>query len=70
SHPVLRRLLGSDADVSSAIRFAIRHRRHERFVPRWYYLLWLGRVVAPSLYRATGRVLPKPLPHRRGGPVA
>jgi short-subunit dehydrogenase len=49
--PLLKRTLGSQADVSRAIRDAIRTHRAERIVPRWYYLLQFPRFVSPRLYR-------------------
>lgn len=47
----MRHLLGSDAQVSAAIRDAIDHRKPQRVVPRWYYVLQVPRVLAPWLYR-------------------
>ena len=51
-HPVFRYALGSEADVSAAIRQAMARRKLERVVPRWYYLLQVPRVMTPRLYRA------------------
>lgn len=48
---VLKRVLGTTEDVSKAIRSAIRNRRLQRVVPRWYYLLQIPRLLAPPLYR-------------------
>ena len=48
---VMKHLLGTDAQVSAAIRDAIAHRKPQRVVPRWYYLLQLPRVLSPRLYR-------------------
>ena len=47
----MRHILGTDAQVSAAIRDAIAHRKPQRVVPRWYYLLQVPRVLAPGLYR-------------------
>jgi short-subunit dehydrogenase len=47
----LKHVLGSDADVSAAIRNAIARRKMERVVPRWYHLLQVPRFVTPPLYR-------------------
>lgn len=47
----LKHVLGSDADVSAAIRNAIARRKMERVVPRWYGLLQVPRLVTPPLYR-------------------
>jgi short-subunit dehydrogenase len=47
----LRHVLGSDADVSAAIRNAVSRRKMERVVPRWYHLLQVPRLLAPPLYR-------------------
>lgn len=50
NHPVMRHVLGSVEDVSAAIIDAIRNRKTERVVPRWYHLLQLPRVVLPPLH--------------------
>lgn len=56
-HPLYRFALGSQADVSEAIRSAARTGRAQRVVPRWYYLLQVPRVLAPPLYRfLAGRI--------------
>jgi NAD(P)-dependent dehydrogenase (short-subunit alcohol dehydrogenase family) len=47
----LRYLLGSDEQVSAAIRDAIVNRKAQRVVPRWYYLLQIPRVVTPWVWR-------------------
>ena len=47
----MRHILGTDAQVSAAIRDAIAHRKPQRVVPRWYYLLQVPRVLAPGFYR-------------------
>lgn len=47
----MKHILGTDAQVSAAILDAIRHRKPQRVVPRWYYLLQVPRVLAPRLYR-------------------
>ncbi|MFN2526702.1 MAG: SDR family NAD(P)-dependent oxidoreductase [Actinomycetota bacterium] len=54
-HPLLRYAAGTDADVSAAIRDVIIHRKSERTVPRWYYLLRLPAIVLPPLYRYAQR---------------
>ena len=51
SNPITSRLIGSDEDVSRAIRDAIRKRKHQRTVPRFYYLVQVPRVLAPGAYR-------------------
>jgi len=51
ANPLMSRMLGSDEDVSKAIRKAIRGRRHQRTVPRFYYLVQVPRVLAPGVYR-------------------
>ena len=48
---VMKHILGTDAQVSDAILDAIRHRKPQRVVPRWYYLLQIPRVLTPGLYR-------------------
>jgi NAD(P)-dependent dehydrogenase (short-subunit alcohol dehydrogenase family) len=50
--PMLKRILGTDAMVSAAIRDAIAHRKPQRVVPRWYYLFQVPKVLVPPLYRA------------------
>jgi short-subunit dehydrogenase len=55
---VMRHLLGSEEDVSGAIRDAIRGRKPQRVVPRWYYLFQVPRLLTPRVYRAVaGRVM-------------
>jgi hypothetical protein len=55
--PLMRWVLTSDEKVSSAVLDAISGRKLQRVVPRWYYLLPIGRLVAPPIYRrAQGRV--------------
>jgi NAD(P)-dependent dehydrogenase (short-subunit alcohol dehydrogenase family) len=51
ANPVMSRLIGSDEDVSRAIRHAISKRKHQRTVPRFYYLVQIPRVLAPGPYR-------------------
>jgi short-subunit dehydrogenase len=60
-HPVLKYALGSEEDVSAAIRDAVARRKMERVVPRWYYLLQLPRLIAPPLYRLVQKkvILPR-----------
>lgn len=50
-HRLLRHALGSDADVSRAIREVIAKQKNRRVVPRWYHLLELPRVLIPPLHR-------------------
>jgi NAD(P)-dependent dehydrogenase (short-subunit alcohol dehydrogenase family) len=64
--PLLRFVLGTEAQVSAAIIDSIRRRVPERTVPRWYYLLQLPRLLAPPLYRAADRWIIAP---RRSGPL-
>jgi hypothetical protein len=47
----MRHLLGTDAQVSAAIRDAIVNRKPQRVVPRWYYLLQVPRVLTPWVWR-------------------
>jgi NAD(P)-dependent dehydrogenase (short-subunit alcohol dehydrogenase family) len=49
--PVLKRVLGTEAQVSSAIRHAIEHRKRQRVVPRFYYLPLIPKVLAPRPFR-------------------
>ncbi|MDQ3661462.1 MAG: SDR family oxidoreductase [Actinomycetota bacterium] len=60
TYPLLRKLLGTEAQVSAAILDLVRRRVFERTVPRWYYLLQLPRLLAPPLYRAAERRLIAP----------
>lgn len=48
----MKHLLGTDAQVSAAIRDAIQGRKVQRVVPRFYYLAQVPRVLTPGLYRA------------------
>ena len=48
----MKYLLGTDAQVSAAIRDAIEGRKVQRVVPRFYYLFQIPRLLTPSLYRA------------------
>jgi NAD(P)-dependent dehydrogenase (short-subunit alcohol dehydrogenase family) len=50
-HPIMKHLLGSEEDVSQAIHDVIFKHKHERVVPRWYYLLQIPRLLAPRLAR-------------------
>ena len=50
-HPVMKRLLGTEAQVSEAIQDAVARRKVQRVVPRWYYLWQVPRVLAPGLFR-------------------
>jgi short-subunit dehydrogenase len=55
---VMRHLLGSEGEVSRAIRDAIRGRKPQRVVPRWYYLFQVPRLLTPRVYRlVAGRVM-------------
>lgn len=56
-HPLYRFALGSQADVSKAIRSVIRTGRTQRVVPRWYYLLQIPRIIMPPVYRLLARRL-------------
>lgn len=47
----MKYLLGSDAQVSEAIQDAIKGRKMQRVVPRFYYLLQIPRLLVPGLYR-------------------
>lgn len=49
---LLKYLLGTDAQVSAAIRDAIEGRKVQRVVPRFYYLFQIPRLLTPGLYRA------------------
>ena len=48
----MKYLLGTDAQVSAAIRDAIANRKMQRVVPRFYYLFQIPRLLTPGLYRA------------------
>lgn len=50
-HPLMRHVLTSDERVSTAIRATVARRRLQRVVPRWFYLLTIGRWMAPPVYR-------------------
>ena len=45
----MKHLLGTDAQVSEAIQDAIRNKKLQRVVPRWYYALQIPRVLTPWL---------------------
>lgn len=47
----MKHLLGTDAQVSAAIRDAIDGRKVQRVVPRFYYLALVPRVLTPGLYK-------------------
>ena len=49
--PVLKRVLGTDVQVSAAIMNAIEHRKRQRVVPRFYYLPLIPKVLAPRPFR-------------------
>jgi uncharacterized protein len=49
--PLLQYVLGSEVQVSAAIRDAIVRRKHNRTVPRWYYMVQVPRLLTPPLYR-------------------
>ena len=66
-HPVLKRILGTEEEVAKAIIDAIEHRKPQRVVPRWYYLLQIPRLVAPRVFRALrGKVMGRMPPGRTG----
>lgn len=48
---VMRLTLGSEADVSRAIRDVASSTKSERVVPRWYYALQFPKLAFPPLYR-------------------
>lgn len=49
--PVMKRVLGTEEQVSAAIRDAIENRKPQRVVPRWYYALQIPRLLTPPVYR-------------------
>jgi NAD(P)-dependent dehydrogenase (short-subunit alcohol dehydrogenase family) len=49
--PLLRYALSSVEAVTAAVVDAIEHRKAQRVVPRYYYLLFIPQVLAPPLYR-------------------
>jgi NAD(P)-dependent dehydrogenase (short-subunit alcohol dehydrogenase family) len=49
--PLMRRILGTEAQVSEAIQDAVKHRKVQRVVPRYYYLARVPEVAAPRLFR-------------------
>lgn len=53
----MKYLLGTDEQVSDAIRDAIQSRKPQRVVPRFYYLLQIPRVLAPGIYRRALRAV-------------
>ncbi len=60
SDPMLRHVVGTEDQVSRAIRDAIANRTFERTVPRWYYLVQIPRLIAPPFYRyVLGKVTTK-----------
>lgn len=59
-HPVLRLALGSQGDVSKAIRVAATRGKAQRVVPRFYYLFQLPRLLAPPFYRFAAKRLTTP----------
>lgn len=61
---LLRHTTGSPHDVSKAIQDAIAHRRFQRTVPRWYYLLQIPRVLMPPVYRYVQRRFVGPIYRR------
>jgi NAD(P)-dependent dehydrogenase (short-subunit alcohol dehydrogenase family) len=62
---VMQHALGTVEDVSAAIIDAIRNRKAERVVPRWYHLLQLPRIVVPPLYRVAAARLNEGRTRRR-----
>lgn len=67
SDPLMRFVLGSVEEVSGAILDAIKHRKVQRVVPRWYYLLQIPRLVVPPLYRLGQKKIAGPRLSRRQG---
>lgn len=49
--PMMKRILGTDEMVSRAIQDAVRHRKAQRVVPRFYYLAQFPQLAAPRLWR-------------------
>lgn len=49
--PMLKKILGTDADVAAAILDAIENRKPQRVVPRWYYAFQVPKVLTPPVYR-------------------
>ncbi len=60
SHPILKFALGSQGDVSKAIRVAASRGKKQRVVPRFYYLFQLPKLLAPPFYRFAARKLTTP----------
>ena len=58
--PILRRALGGADDVSRAVQHAIRHKKMQRAVPRFYYLAPILRLLAPPLFRFAAKRLASP----------
>jgi uncharacterized protein len=56
---LLRHVLGTEGQVAGAIVDAILHRKPQRTVPRWYYLLQVPRVLTPWVYRSVLRKVMK-----------
>jgi uncharacterized protein len=63
--PLLKHALGSVEQVSAAILDAIEHRKLERVVPRWCYLLQVPRVLSPRLYWWVHHIAVEPRRKRR-----
>lgn len=61
SHPVLRFTTGTTEQVARAILDAIEHRKFQRVVPRWYYLLIVARILMPPVYRFVQRRIVLPM---------
>ena len=61
SHPILRVTTGTVEQVSRAVFDAIEHRKLQRAVPRWYYLLMVARYVSPAIYRFVLRKVVLPM---------
>lgn len=59
-HPVLRNALAGADDVSRAVRSAIRGRKMQRVVPRYYYVLPLLRLLLPPVFRVGAKKLGEP----------
>ncbi|MEA2506923.1 MAG: uncharacterized protein QOH48_1541 [Actinomycetota bacterium] len=64
--PLLRHVLGSEEQVSEAIRKAITARKIGRTVPRWYYMVQLPRLLTPPIYRFALRKVTAKYGRQRG----
>jgi NAD(P)-dependent dehydrogenase (short-subunit alcohol dehydrogenase family) len=59
-HPILRNALAGADDVSRAVRGAIRGRKMQRVVPRYYYFAPLLRLLIPPVFRLAAKKLGAP----------